>query len=256
MVRKFWTLAFNRSFVNTFTAAINLIRSRSTTNIIIGSVGYPDLIIRNDQINLVPCSDLAQSVIKNEKALRWHNLDPSFYSALSIEAFCETSGITFEYLDIMPGTGTQNCFQHIDLNLPIPEHLYCKYDLLIDSGTAEHCFNIGKVFENYFHMLKPGGILIQYIPFLSPNHGFWSINPTTIYDMARVNPIKLFQMNLNAYKSYLHYFDCIPIKVEFQKVKRFNLPVALGESVILAEFCYKKISKSIFKFPVQSKYLQ
>ena len=248
-------MAFNRSFINAFTGALNLIRSRDATNIVVGSVGYPDLIIRKDHINLIPSVELTRSLIKNEKPLRWHNLDPSIYAALSIEDFCERSEIQFEYLDINPGTGTQNCFQHVDLNMHIPDHLYCKYDLLIDSGTAEHCFNIGQVFENYFQMLKPGGVLIQYIPFLSPNHGFWSINPTAIYDMARVNPIKLFDMKINAYKSYTHYFDCSSIEVEFNKVKRFNLPPALAEGVVLAEFCYKKTAKSLFRYPVQSKYL-
>ncbi len=248
-------MAFNRSFVDTFVPALNLISSRSPSSITVGSIGYPDLIIRRDHLHLLSSTKLSRSIINDKKALKWHNLDQSIYTPLSIENFCIQSGIEFEYIDINQGTGSADNFQYIDLNLPLPQQYYCKYDLLIDSGTAEHCFNVGKVFENYFHMLKPGGILIQYMPFLSPNHGFWSINPTAIYDMARVNPIKIIQMKINAYKSYSYYFDCIPSEVKYHSFKRFNLLPALSAGVVLAEFCYKKLSKSIFKFPIQSKYL-
>ena len=130
---------------------------------------------------------MLSTISEDPKVLNWHRLSGQDYSCLSIEKYCENRGHSFNYLDINEGTGPSSAFKRIDLNISLIL-LYCQYDLVMDSGTAEHCFNIGQTFENYFHMLKPGGLLLQYIPFLSPNHGFWSANPTVVFDIASCNP--------------------------------------------------------------------
>ena len=251
-------MAFNRSFIKPLIAAMRLISNREATldtQKKMLSIGYPDLFLNNESIQSLP-QDAVKYTIENKKALKWHGLSDRQYTYLSIEQLVQEYKWSFEYLDIHPGTGdTQNYIQ-VDLNQPIPENLYCGYDLIIDSGSAEHCFNIAQVFENYFHMLKPGGILLQYMPFLSPNHGFWSINPTVIYDLAKDNPIKILECNLSAYSSYRHYFDNQAVQIPFSPVGRFTLDCASSQNIILMFFAYKKLAKSIFTYPIQSKYRQ
>ena len=166
--------------------------------------------------------------------MKWHGLDPQQYSYFSIQNLFESDSWSFDYLDIKQGTGSNSeGFVEVDLNNSIPSHLYSNYDLLIDSGTAEHCFNIGKVFENYFHLLKPSGILLQFMPFLSPNHGFWSINPTAIYDLASCNPIKVFDCKVLEYASYKDYFSGPSRQVPFPSVQRFNLDCDVNSIYLL-----------------------
>lgn len=250
-------MAFNQLFLNHLVSAINVVDSRrhlAHHKKTLASIGYPDLFIKKTPQSSNLFGKFSSCFLSNEKALRWHNLSEHKYAFFSIEKFVSLKGWGFDYLDIEAGTGASNqSFKKVDLNESITEAMYSKYDILIDSGTAEHCFNIGKVFENYFHLLKPGGIVLQFIPFLSPNHGFWSINPTAVFDLSSCNPIKITHCGLTAYSSYHDYFDCNGLSIDIDPVRRFGIEVKMN-SIILCFFSYKKLSKAIFKFPVQHKY--
>lgn len=62
-----------------------------------------------------------------------------------------------------------------------------EYDLVINPGTLEHCFNIGQAWRNAWSALKVGGVIVHVAPCSMINHGFWNINPTTYYDFAEEN---------------------------------------------------------------------
>lgn len=249
-------MAFNLSFLAPLFSAKKTIESRNNYDSRkIVSIGYPDLLFQNSDINKnIPLA--CHEFIENRPAaMKWHGLNPTGFSYFSIQKFFEAASWSFDYLDITQGTGTDSCgFIEVDLNQSIPSHLYSSYDILIDSGTAEHCFNIGKVFENYFHLLKPGGILFQYIPFLSPNHGFWSMNPTAIYDLASCNPIKVLDCKLLSFGSYENYFNNKADEIKFSPTGRFSVDRSLFGNTVLMFFVYKKYKKSIFRYPVQAKY--
>ncbi len=237
---------------------MNSIEQRSgsrTQKLSLYSMGYPDLIIKKDSLSQEYLDRYKNHLKKNKKAMHWHGLSAEHFRYLSIESICREKQWHFSYFDIKEGTGESNkSFSKIDLNKDIPDHLYSTCDLMIDSGTAEHCFNIGKVFENYFYMLKPNGILVQFIPFFSANHGFWSINPTTVFDMSSCNPIKIMEMELQSYESYKTYFSSIYKRIEFNPTKSFQVKRDESDNIIILFFVYKKTSKSLFKYPVQAKY--
>ena len=257
-------MAFNTSSLVLINSVVELIEKRENSMQYqkkLGSIGYPDLIIKKSNLKGKIPEMSYQYLENNMNAMKWHNLSSSKYSFFSIEKFIANKGWQFEFLDIDIGTGKSNNtdairknYIEMDLNLPIPDHLYCSYDILIDSGSAEHCFNIGQVFENYFYMLKPGGVLVQYIPFYSPNHGFWSFNPTALFDLSRYNPIKIMFAELQSYKSYHHYFDDEKKLIKYSPLKRFSVQSDYLDGVVLFAFCYKKLSKSIFRYPIQAKY--
>jgi hypothetical protein len=72
----------------------------------------------------------------------------------------------------------------VDLNYP--EDWPEKYDVVIDGGTAEHCFNVGQVFANILSAVRPdGGIVVHVNPLNMMNHGFWNISPTAYADFYR-----------------------------------------------------------------------
>jgi SAM-dependent methyltransferase len=57
-----------------------------------------------------------------------------------------------------------------------------RFDLIIDPGTIEHCFNVAQAFMNIDQLLAPGGFVYHQTAIAFPNHGFWSISPTTFFD--------------------------------------------------------------------------
>ena len=251
-------MAFNLSFLPPLLSAKktidNRLHSQGSPKKIV-SIGYPDLLYKNSDLSQFISTEYQAYVEERPEAMKWHGLDADYYSYFSIQKLFEYESWQFDYIDIKQGTGTDSeGFIEVDLNNSIPSHLYSSYDILIDSGTAEHCYNIGKVFENYFHLLKPGGFLFQYIPFLSPNHGFWSMNPTAVYDLASCNPIKVLDCKLLSFDSYKGYFDNQVNHLKFSPTGRFAIDSSLFTNTVLMFFVYKKYKKSLFRYPVQAKY--
>lgn len=252
-------MALNAGFIETLLPIIDMVKRRpqsETIKPVLMSVGYPDLISSNSFLPEKQKTRFETFVDNNPLSMKWHGLDPNTHTSYSLEKICFSNSLSFRYLDINSGSGgDRKGFIKLDLNCDMPPDLYSSCDILIDSGTAEHCFNIGKVIENYYHLLRPNGILIQYIPFLSPNHGFWSANPTVVYDLASCNPIKILKCELQAYADYSHYFSTAPQIIPHSPTGRFRLPSGLANiEVILLFFVYKKLAKSMFNFPNQAKY--
>jgi hypothetical protein len=253
-------MALNIQFIKALLPLMDMIDRRGETRLqqkTLGSIGYPDIIA--DNILLENEQILMRSLFSSctPSAARWHSLNSSTHSSCKIQEICESRRWNFQYFDIQPGTGpSDQSFNCLDLNQDLPHDLYLSCDILVDSGTAEHCFNIGKVFENYFYLLKPGGIMIQYIPFFSPNHGFWSANPTVVFDIASCNPVKILQCEIQLYKGYRSYFACNYTSLEFNRVGRFSVNDLQGGDIALMYFVYKKLGKALFRFPVQAKYRQ
>lgn len=252
-------MALNATFIETLLPILDMVKRRPQSQIVqpvLMSVGYPDIICLNSFLTEKQRLCYQPFADNNQLSMKWHGLDPRTHTSYSMEKLSMANGLSFRYLDIASGTGGSGSeFVQLDLNNDLSSDLYASCDILIDSGTAEHCFNIGKVFENYFYLLRPNGILMQFIPFLSPNHGFWSANPTLVYDMASCNPIKVIRCELQAYEGYAQYFSRQPVIIPHNPTGRFQLP-ALDAStqVTLLFLIYKKLAKSIFKYPTQAKY--
>lgn len=52
-----------------------------------------------------------------------------------------------------------------------------RYDLVIDPGTAEHCFDVGAALINMASAVKVGGYIYHRNPMCHWNHGFWNFSP-------------------------------------------------------------------------------
>jgi len=78
---------------------------------------------------------------------------------------------------------------NFDLNLEVPDHFHNKYDVIIDSGTVEHIFNLPQVLRNIHLMLKPNGRVIfmatptnNYV-----DHGYYMFSPVLLYEYYLAN---------------------------------------------------------------------
>jgi hypothetical protein len=75
----------------------------------------------------------------------------------------------------------------LDLNLPLPRKWRGAFDLVIDPGTIEHCFEIAQALKNVAAMVRVGGWIYHQAVISYPNHGFWSISPTAFVDFYERN---------------------------------------------------------------------
>jgi len=76
----------------------------------------------------------------------------------------------------------------LDLNVPVPPSITGQYDLVSDSGTLEHCFNVKEVLSNTIRLTKIGGYVCITTPMSGfVNHGFYSFSPTLFLDFYSAN---------------------------------------------------------------------
>src|SRR5258708_27298669 len=52
----------------------------------------------------------------------------------------------------------------VDLNDPLPRDLGQQFDLVVDPGTCDHCFNVAQAFANACDALAAGGVLVHAAP--------------------------------------------------------------------------------------------
>jgi len=105
-------------------------------------------------------------------ALRGLTVGPDTYSEQLLRA---CGAVT---VDSMDQTAYEGATVLHDLNLPVPDSLADRYDLILDGGSLEHVFNIPMAVRNYMKMLKVGG---HYVCNTATNnysgHGFYQLSP-------------------------------------------------------------------------------
>jgi SAM-dependent methyltransferase len=104
----------------------------------------------------------------------------------------------------------QPTFQ-VDLNRPLPDSLRGRYDLLMDAGTTEHCFDVSRVLANAVAALKPGGYVCHLLPMTGwIDHGFYSFSPTLLLDFYAANGFDELELKIVFSRGLLgrtYYFD-------------------------------------------------
>ena len=238
-------MAIDYLYFQLFSNTIKNIRNEGKQdNIKLGCLSYPDLIIprklieehfpglNNQNIKIRPDS---------ENIKKWHGIK-SEEEIIDTNDFFNKIGCTADYFDFAKIRGDEVV---VDLNHPISDAYQGQYDCVIDTGTLEHCFNVGTAFINMCKLAKPeGGIIITAAPLNKMNHGFWNFSPCLYADFIEQNNFIL--LFLGAF-----YIENGTIKeVLISKSSRFKAPI---ESVV---FCiFRKQKNSTYNFPIQKKYL-
>ncbi len=138
------------------------------------SLGYPDVVASAEEIERL----FGVRVTRFTDFGRWHGVDfplpetLDVFSAIGAQLLC---------VDIHQSRGVERV---VDLNYPCD---LGAFDLVIDAGTIEHCFNIGQAMLNAAQAVVVGGHVFHSPPMTMLNHGFYNLNPTLFHDFYGQN---------------------------------------------------------------------
>ena len=140
------------------------------------SAGYPDMLVKLPNLTVRPDSDSIAS---------HHNLTPGQQGIPDSHEAFRSIGLELRVID---RAVLQGCEKVCDLN--VPQDLGA-FDLVVDPGTSEHCFNIPQAWVNLASAVKVGGFISQALPLAMFNHGYWNPNPVAMFDFLEANGFKI-----------------------------------------------------------------
>jgi SAM-dependent methyltransferase len=155
--------------------------------------GYPDLLMPPQILESLVGADLLHDLPERADAAKvreWHRLAVEMPIYDSMVLF-DRLGLAVTVADVAALQGMERI---VDLNDPLPDDLRRRFDLVIDPGTCEHCFNVGMAFRNVCEAVKHGGFLVHLAPLTSINHGFWNFSPTIYPDYFEANGFSLLHL--------------------------------------------------------------
>jgi len=155
------------------------------------AAGYPDLLVTPDQLDrLLGAGASAQIPTRpdSEQILQWHGLRHVMSKVFDSEATFARLGYRLDVIDLVAARGNEII---VDLNQPLEPGRLNPYDLVVDTGTCEHCFHVGQAALNLAALVRVGGIIVQAMPLNLFNHGFYNINPTWFLDFYPANGFRI-----------------------------------------------------------------
>ena len=192
------------------------------------SLGYPDLLITAGA-----CENLfGVKPAKFTNNGQWHKFDHPIPETVELLRLLSS---TIECIDIHASMGVEKL---VDLN---EKQSLGSYDLVIDAGTVEHCFNVGQAILNAANAVRQGGRIFHVPPMTMVNHGFYNLSPTLLWDFYRQNDwtVEHFSAHTKHGPASLH------------PTARFQ---AQGDSWMF--FLARRNTHKPFKFPMQTKYMK
>ena len=142
------------------------------------SLGYPDITVSKPVLNRMFDIQLQQTHPQNEEGKRRHQVA---FDIPSTEEFFSLIGTSLTCVDYKVLTGNEIV---ADLNKPCE---FGTYELVIDPGTLEHCFNVVQALKNAANAVAPGGFILHCNPISMVNHGFYMFSPTWYADFYAHN---------------------------------------------------------------------
>jgi hypothetical protein len=124
-------------------------------------------------------------------------------------------GFSFDHVSFMDFSPYEGADIIHDLNVPVPDALRSRFDVVLDFGTAEHVFSVKECLSNLATLCDLGGLLITLHPVDWVNHGFYNFNAALIGDFFSVNGFDVVNLRYiatprNGPMSPLHYLELPP----------------------------------------------
>ncbi len=210
----------------------------------VGCLSYPDLLISRDQIvSRYPHLQGTKFRLRedSDKIKNWHSMH-HLAEIIETSDFFDKLGCKTDYFDFEEIRGGEVI---ADLNQPLSSTHHDKYDVVIDTGTLEHCFNVGVAFENMCRLARVNGLIISAAPMTKINHGFWNFSPCA-YD-------NYFSQN-NFDQLFLGAFAKSENGIHQINLSNNGRQISPPESILIA--IARRTSQSTFIFPTQQKYLK
>lgn len=198
--------------------------------------GHPDILATPQELKFIGC---LPSLPEGEK------LDRAAYKpdvVGSAHRLIAAMGGSLHVADLFPGYGVDRL---VDINLPLPEPWGESnwFDLVIDPGTSEHCFNVGQALLNMARMVKKKGFIYHMVPLCHWNHGFWNFSPCAFADFYAQNGFQIIDMQAE----YRGTFQPVVPR------KKFEIPTR-GRKLNLMCIA-KRVNVVPLRFPTQYKFL-
>ena len=208
-------------------------------NIKVACLSYPDIIISEEDVRSIFNNiSFFPKEIDSDRIKKWHGIFEKF-QIIDTDFFFRSLNFDADYFDVRKIRKNEII---LNLNEELPIIYEEKYDLVIDTGTLEHCFNVGVAFINMLKLLKTDGIVMSASPINYPNHGFWSFSPCVYENFFRENSWRmLFYLATDDAKKIIDITDL--------NSKNFNAPRKSIQYVVA-----QRLKESSFKYPVQYKY--
>jgi SAM-dependent methyltransferase len=130
----------------------------------------------------------------------------------------------------------------LDLNdLNTPDSLATRFDVVLDSGTLEHVFDIAAGLRHCVRMVRTGGRVIHLTP--SSNcveHGFYSVSPTLYADFYsasgfRVDKVWLCEIPLDLPRGVWNVYDYLGAPERFIALGQLSDQIWFTYSIATAE---------------------
>ncbi|MGH6894344.1 MAG: hypothetical protein ACREEP_19015 [Dongiaceae bacterium] len=210
-------------------------------------LGYPDVLVSENQARQILGPEVAARLTyrpDSEQILAWHRLQSSLDRVVDAESLFAALGMRFTAVDLVPSRG---CERVVDLNQAVPADLVGNFDIVLDAGTMEHCFNVGQAIVNILAMARTGGFIIHLNPLSMINHGFYNFSPTYYHDFYGQNGHKLV--------SPIHGVSIDGIEAQPHQVQP-TARQAMNPSVSMVLCVARKNHDRPPIWPMQSKYLQ
>ena len=228
----------------------------NTQPIKVCSLGYPDLLFSSSEFTNQFNTQIPDSIILSLKNVKY-NSDLSRSRAeesksfVDPESFFQSLGASLDVIDVKKHRGTEIL---IDLNIANSTAcLASKYDLVIDNGTLEHCFNIGEALINTARLAKNnGGYVFHINPILMVNHGFFNLCPTFLHDFYDQNKFHICSIIATGVKTQKSF--------KIDPTKRYSLSQLYSQEEIIMNCLVQSQLREDhanwrnFVYPVQSKY--
>lgn len=195
------------------------------------SLGYPDILATSEQ-----CKEIfgVETIVTIEPETL-HNVKGKL---VETQELFKLLGTTFECVDVMCWRGIERI---VDLN---EKNDLGQFDLVIDPGTTEHCFNIGQAMMNAANAVKVGGRIYHSPPMTMINHGFYNICPTMLQDFYTQNDWAIETLEARSGESFA------TINAEAATARKVKVSMEAGLVCIA-----RRRTGAALQWPIQSKYL-
>ena len=150
-------------------------------------LGYPDVMVSESQARQILGDDIASRLAyrpDSAEIVAWHGLQADLDRVIDAESLFAAMGLRPTVIDLVASRGGERI---VNLNDPLPADLAGSFDVVLDAGTMEHCFNVGQAIRNILEMAKVGGFVIHQNPMTMINHGFYNFSPTFYHDFYGQN---------------------------------------------------------------------
>lgn len=197
------------------------------------SLGYPDILATEAEVERI-------FGVKPKRLIEaggQHGIECPLVETVELLSLI---GATLECVDVIKWRGFERV---LDLNEP---HDIGQFDLVIDPGTTEHCFNVGQAIMNGARAVKPGGRIYHSLPFTMVNHGFYNVCPTALWDFYTQNGWQIELYEVRNQKSN----KALPID---ERTAHARLVKVVPECGIIC--LARRLTDLPLKWPIQAKYL-